>query len=113
MIVSRKALFAKYGGRCAYCGRPITLRAMHRDHVVPLRRYKGVRYSFSGRHGCVNPDAHNAANIVACCRSCNLDKGALDLDTWRCSLRWVGWRDGLVFWFERYGAGNSDKNKIK
>lgn len=101
MIVSRKALFAKYGGRCAYCGRPIALRAMHRDHVVPLRRYKGVRYSFSGRHGCVNPEAHNAANIVACCRSCNLDKGALDLATWRASLKWPPLGRPVVFWFEK------------
>jgi len=102
MIVSRKKLLEKQGSKCAYCGRSITLRTMHRDHVIPIRRYKGVRYSFSGRHGCVNPGAHNADNIVAACKDCNMSKGALDVETWRASLRWLPLGKPIIFHFEKY-----------
>ena len=102
---TRKAIWAKYGGRCAYCGRELRLRGYwQRDHVVPLVRYRGVRFSFAGRNGCVNPEAHTPTNIVAACVLCNKDKGSLDLETWRASLKWLGPRP-LKFWFERYIGG--------
>jgi 5-methylcytosine-specific restriction endonuclease McrA len=104
----RKKLFAKYGGRCAYCGAPLPKYGWHRDHIEPLIRHRGKRYSFSGRNGCVNPQNHRADNIVACCRSCNLDKGNLDLETWRGCLRWLGWQRGIVFWFERCKDGRAE-----
>lgn len=100
MVVSRKKLHAKYGGCCAYCGRPLG-RSWHRDHVEPLIRHRGERYTFSGRNGCKNPENHNAENIVAACEACNMDKGNLDLETWRHSLKWIGSKP-VVFWFEKY-----------
>lgn len=102
VLIGRKAVLAKFGGRCAYCGTPLTLRAMHRDHVEPLVRYKGKRYTFSGRRGCKYPERHNADNVVPACQACNMSKSNLDLETWRGSLRWLGWQRGIVFWFERY-----------
>lgn len=104
MLISRKALLAKYGGRCAYCGVLLPKHGWHRDHVEPIVRFKGVRYAFSGRNGCKHPERHEAANIVAACAKCNLDKAGMDLETWRGSLRWIGWQRGIVFWFERYKA---------
>ena len=106
-MVSRRALYAKYGGRCAYCGEQLPKHGWHRDHVAPIIRYRGVRYSFSGRNGCKNPELHTVENIVAACAACNLDKGNMDLETWRGSLRWLGWQRGIVFWFERYACENS------
>ncbi len=97
-IVTRKALWAKTQGRCAYCGKPLPRRGWHRDHVEPLVRYKGARWSFSGANGCVNPAAHRAANIVAACQKCNLDKGSKTLEAWRASLLWAR---PVVFYFER------------
>lgn len=26
----------------------------------------------------------------------------MDLETWRGSLRWLGWQRGVVFWMEKY-----------
>jgi len=102
--IGRKAVLAKTGGRCAYCG-AVLGRLWHRDHVVPLVRFKGVRWSFGGRNGCVNPEAHDFDNIVAACVACNKSKGSMDLETWRGSLRWPGWRGGgVVFYFERRAA---------
>jgi 5-methylcytosine-specific restriction endonuclease McrA len=103
-VIPRKALFDRYGGRCAYCGKALG-RSWHRDHIEPLCRFKGVRYTFSGKNGCANPAAHSLDNIVAACRNCNLDKSNLDLETWRGSLRkrWPPIGVPVVFWFEKYG----------
>lgn len=99
--IARKGLKNRYGGKCAYCGRPLA-RGWQRDHIEPLVRFKNVRYSFSGRHGCKYPERHTATNIVACCAPCNKDKGAMDLATWRASLKWPPLGRPVVFWFERY-----------
>jgi 5-methylcytosine-specific restriction endonuclease McrA len=101
--IGRKAVLAKTKGRCAYCGIPLG-RLWHRDHVVPLVRFKGVRYSFGGRNGCVNPEAHDIDNIVAACVACNKSKGPLDLETWRASLKWPPLGGPVVFYFERLAA---------
>lgn len=102
MIVSRKKLFAKYNGRCAYCGKPLG-RSWERDHVQPIVRFRNVRWTFSGRHGCKYPERHVLENIVPACKPCNTDKGPLDVETWRASLRWPGSSPTkpVVFWMER------------
>jgi 5-methylcytosine-specific restriction endonuclease McrA len=99
-IPGRKAIAAKTSGKCAYCATSLK-PGWQRDHVEPLVRHRGVRFSFGGRNGCKNPSAHRASNIVAACARCNKDKGSMDLETWRASLRWPGWRNGIVFYFER------------
>lgn len=100
--MGRKTLLAKTSSKCAYCGRPLTVRTMQRDHVQPIVRYRNARWTFSGRNGCKHPENHRADNIVVACAECNRSKGAFDLTTWRASLRWPGWRDGIVFYFERH-----------
>lgn len=106
-VISRKTLYNRYGGRCAYCGVALPRHGWHRDHVEPIVRFRGVRYTFSGRGGCKYPENHRADNIVACCAACNKDKGSLDLETWRGTLRWLGWQRGIVFYFERYKCDDS------
>ena len=96
----RKTLLAKTGGRCAYCGCVLDGR-WQRDHVEPLVRYRNVRWTFSGRTGCKYPERHRPDNLVAACMDCNRSKGAMDLETWRGTLRWLGWRKGVVFYFEK------------
>lgn len=34
---TREAVYQKYGGRCAYCGRAIAYKDMQVDHFRPLR----------------------------------------------------------------------------
>jgi 5-methylcytosine-specific restriction endonuclease McrA len=63
--LTRRAVFARDGGRCAYCAGPATSI----DHVVPRSR--------GGRH--------EWANVVSCCRRCNhvkADRTVSDLG-WR------------------------------
>lgn len=59
---SRSAIFAAYGGTCAYCDAP----AEHLDHVVPLS--KG--------------GADAAHNLLPACAPCNLTKSAKSLAEW-------------------------------
>jgi len=59
-----EAVDAACGGKCAYCLRD---DKMTMDHVVPLSR--GV--------------AHDVANIVAACISCNASKGNRLVSEWR------------------------------
>ena len=35
---NRQQVHAKYNGKCAYCGTPITLQQMQIDHIEPLHR---------------------------------------------------------------------------
>ena len=110
VIVRRTSLWHLFGGKCAYCGKDLPKRGYHRDHKEPIVRFKGVRYAFSGRNGCKYPENHNKANIVPACKECNLSKGNCDLETWRGSLRWPGWRDGIVFEFEKWETANKARN---
>ena len=57
--LNRRAVFARDGHRCAYCDR----QAECIDHVKP--RSRGGEHAWE--------------NVVACCRSCNLRKGDLEL----------------------------------
>jgi hypothetical protein len=59
---SRTAIFARYGGACAYCDSP----AEHLDHVVPL-----------SKGGTDTED-----NVLPACAPCNLSKGALLIAEW-------------------------------
>jgi hypothetical protein len=55
----RHAIYAREGGRCFYCLRPLTPLLRCLDHVVP--RAKSGQNSYR--------------NLVACCRECNAQKG--------------------------------------
>ena len=63
--LTRRAVFARDGGRCVYCGAPATSL----DHVIPRSRGGG----------------HEWANVVSACRRCNhvkADRMVADLG-WR------------------------------
>lgn len=70
MKIDRKAVYEKYGGRCAYCGREITMKSMQVDHLIPQR---------------TNPfsDKDDFDNLMPSCRTCNHYKRANTLETFR------------------------------
>lgn len=63
-----RRLFARHGGRCAYCR---LVPATELDHVVPLKR--------GGYHG--------IGNLLPACRSCNASKNARLLYPWSVTRR--------------------------
>ncbi len=89
--LTRRAVFARDGGRCVYCGAPATSL----DHVVPRSR----------------GGAHVWENVVSACRRCNhlkADRSVKDLG-WRMHTR--PWRPTGSAWLI-LGTGRSDPRWI-
>ena len=67
---TRHIVYAKYNGRCAYCGQKIEFKDMQVDHFVPKKGY-----SESG--------TDDITNLMPACRRCNHYKRANSLETFR------------------------------
>lgn len=74
----RKAVFEKFGGRCAYCGELLPEKGWHIDHKEPCVR------SFKG--GYDNPSALCAENEYPACASCNINKHSMSVEQFRASI---------------------------
>ena len=68
----RQAVYEKYGGRCAYCGRKIEYKDMQVDHFIPLRAW-----------GIEDGKADDFSNLMPSCRMCNHYKRANSLEIFR------------------------------
>ena len=67
---TREAVYAKYGGHCAYCGREIAYNDMQVDHFVAKRGW--------------NESGTDAVeNLMPSCRMCNHYKRAHTLELFR------------------------------
>lgn len=66
----RQAVHAKYGGRCAYCGRAIAYKDMQVDHFVAKRAW-------------TESGSDDISNLMPACRMCNHYKRANTLETFR------------------------------
>lgn len=73
----RQAVYEKYGGHCAYCGRPLAYKDMQVDHVVS--RYSS-RYTDPA-------DIDVLASYNPSCRACNCRKGTLSIEGFRCEIK--------------------------
>lgn len=69
---TREAVYQKYGGRCAYCGRAITYKDMQVDHFRPLRVWNEA-----------DGAADDISNLMPTCRMCNHYKRANSLEVFR------------------------------
>lgn len=63
----RQYVLSKYGGKCAYCGKSISLKEMQVDHIVPKNRGGG----------------NFITNYNPSCGRCNHYKRSLDLEGFR------------------------------
>lgn len=75
----RQDVYAKYDGRCAYCGRKIEYKDMQVDHFIPKR----LDYVFvmGDVPGADNVD--DIKNLMPACRMCNHYKRANTLEIFR------------------------------
>lgn len=64
---TRAEAFAKFDGRCAYCGEKLTMRAMQVDHIQP-KAHRGT---------------DDIGNLYPSCRSCNNYKNEWSLEEFR------------------------------
>lgn len=74
-IDTRRRVYKKTDGRCAYCGYDITLSAMHIDHVIP--------YEFAEILKVIGKDVNSEENLFPSCRSCNNYKHTLTIEKMR------------------------------
>ncbi|WP_347293106.1 HNH endonuclease signature motif containing protein, partial [uncultured Alistipes sp.] len=63
----RKRVYEKFGGKCAYCGQPITYKEMQVEHMEPL--------ALGG--------ADSMENYMPACRICNHYKHTLTVEKFR------------------------------
>ena len=75
----REAIYNKYNGHCAYCGRNIEYKDMQVDHVIPQRRATAK----AGRGRVPLEVVEDPSNLICSCRSCNHYKRAHSLETFR------------------------------
>lgn len=75
----RQSVWAKYDGRCAYCGVELAER-WHVDHLKPVRR----RSRPGADQGAMRwPKRDALDNCMPSCAPCNIDKHARSLEQWR------------------------------
>ena len=89
----RRRILQKYNGRCAYCGRSISMSTMSVDHLVP--KCKGGTGAFD--------------NLLPSCLECNHLKNNDDISVFRYKMAWDSLKvtdlasyDSMVKAVERY-----------
>ena len=65
MKIDRQKVYDKYNGHCAYCGKPITIKDMQVDHILPKR----------------NGGTNDIDNLNPSCRLCNHYKRANSIES--------------------------------
>jgi 5-methylcytosine-specific restriction endonuclease McrA len=84
----REQVRGMFGGRCAYCGLPLSEK-WHADHVEPVvRKLEFVREA--GKPTTMRatgevwwPERDHIGNIMPACVPCNIRKGGEDLESFR------------------------------
>ncbi|MCM1330849.1 MAG: HNH endonuclease [Ruminococcus sp.] len=119
---TREAVYAKYGGHCAYCGCEIDIKNMQVDHKIPV---------LHGEIGiAAESDIDTLENYMPACRSCNHYKSTLTVEKFRRQIEnmcGVLMRDSVtyknavrfgqvipnrhkpVFYFEKVGGENESE----
>lgn len=69
---TRQAVYRKYTGHCAYCGKEIEYKDMQVDHFKPLRAWSAEDCGLD-----------DMTNLMPACRMCNHYKRANTLETFR------------------------------
>lgn len=71
----REAVYNKYEGHCAYCGKKIEYKEMQVDHLIPVQRERFKRYS--------EEEIECFENYMPSCRRCNHAKRSYSLTNFR------------------------------
>ena len=121
-MTTRRLVYDKYGGRCAYCGKELRFEDMQVDHIVPV--WRGRDHETLSKMVAIGDDS--VENLNPSCRACNFRKGTNSVEDFRRILReqcqgimkrsfqvrqsldfgLLEWHDmDVVFFFESYGQG--------
>lgn len=81
----RQAVYEKYHGHCAYCGKEIALNEMQVDHIVPvMHALYGTKEQREPVEQMITDGSMNSLdNLNPSCRACNFYKGMSDVEGFR------------------------------
>lgn len=105
----REAVYNKYGGHCAYCGKVLEQKGWQLDHLIPVQRERFKRYS--------EEEIECFENYVPSCRRCNHYKRAHSLEVFRKYIEEIPaklYRDNYIYKVGLdYGLVEAHEHKIK
>ena len=91
MKFDRPLIYAKYNGRCAYCGEKITYKEMQIDHIIPqcdfVRHVQGRTFVPDFLDHLTQYDVNHIDNLNPSCRICNKWKSFHSLEMFREELQ--------------------------
>lgn len=89
---TREAVYDKYNGHCAYCGKKIEYKEMQVDHLIPVQRERWKKYS--------EEEIECFENYTPACRRCNHYKRAHSLEVFRKMIEEIPsklYRDNYIY----------------
>ena len=105
---TREAVYAKYAGHCAYCGKKIEYKDMQVDHLIPIRNW-GNKYT--------EEQIECFENYMPTDRICNHYKRSHTLETFRRMIEEIPkklLRDSYIYRVGlHYGLVEPRERKIK
>lgn len=88
----REAVYNKYDGHCAYCGKKIEYKDMQVDHLIPIQRERFHKYT--------EEELESFDNYMPARRRCNHYKRAHSLETFRKMIEEIPYkltRDNYIY----------------
>jgi hypothetical protein len=105
----REAVYNKYGGHCAYCGKKIEYKDMQVDHLIPVQRERFGKYT--------EEQIECFENYMPVCRRDNNYKRAHTLETFRKYIEEIPkklYRDSYIYKVGLdYGLIETHEHKVK
>lgn len=81
---TRKKVYDKYNGLCAYCGKAIEYKDMQVDHIVPAwHNYKDKDDEWWKTRSKLKRGTDDIENLNPACRRCNGWKSTFDIEQFR------------------------------
>ena len=105
----REAVYQKYDGHCAYCGKELEPKGWQLDHLIPVQRERFKKYS--------EEEIECFENYVPSCRRCNHYKRAHSLEVFRKYIEEIPaklYRDSYIYKVGLdYGLVEDRSHKVK
>lgn len=105
----REAVYNKYDGHCAYCGKELEPKGWQLDHLIPYQRGRWKKYT--------EEEIECFENYMPACRRCNHYKRAHSLEVFRRYVEEIPmklYRDNYIYKVGLdYGLVEAHEHKIK
>ena len=106
---TREAVYNKYDGHCAYCGKKIAYKDFQLDHLIPKQRERFKRYT--------EDEIECFDNYFPSCRRCNHMKRAYSLEGFREAVETIPkklFRDSYIYKVGiDYGLVEAHEHEVK